>query len=585
MPFCNRVDRGSKFAPARKSADFYKVIHYKKLIELLKGAKQMDVNKTTCAASDHGFAWKSIDWKKCEREVKKLQERIVKAGKEGRHGKVKSLQWTLTHSFSAKAVAVKRVTTNEGKKTPGVDGVLWTTGKAKYEAILDLKRKGYKPQPLRRVFIKKANGKLRPLGIPTMKDRAMQALYLLALEPIAEVMADAHSYGFRKERCCQDAIQQCHTVLSHGYSPKWILEGDIKGCFDHISHEWLLNHIPMDKDILKKWLKCGVVFKGELYKTEEGTMQGGIISPTLANMALDGIQPMLAKKYHRYTRNGKQYSPMVNLVRYADDFIITSAERDVLEKEIKPMLVTFLAERGLELSEEKTLITHIDDGFDFLGFNIRKYNNVLLTKPSKKCVKKFLDSIRYTIESSKSCRQETMIRLLNPKITGWANYYKCGVSSQTFQRVDDQIYRKLWQWAKRRHPKKGKKWVLNRYFHSYKGRNWRFLVVLNKNNRDDVFPLKLAFETKIVRHRKIKSEANPFDAEWKDYFEERMTYKMTQSLKGRKSLLYLWNKQNRICPLCGEKITAEIQWNVREKIVDGKNVKYLVHDKCYKQNR
>ena len=585
MPFGNRVDRGSKFALTRKSADFYKVIHYKKLIELLKGAKQMNVNKTTCAASDYEFAWKSIDWKKCEREVKKLQERIVKARKEGRHGKVKSLQWTLTHSFSAKAIAVKRVTTNEGKKTPGVDGVLWTTGKAKYEAILDLKRKGYKPQPLRRVFIKKANGKLRPLGIPTMKDRAMQALYLLALEPIAEVMADAHSYGFRKERCCQDAIEQCHTVLSHGYSPRWILEGDIKGCFDHISHDWLLNNIPMDKDILRKWLKCGVIFKGELYKTEEGTMQGGIISPTLANMALDGIQPMLAKKYYRCTRNGKQYSPMVNLVRYADDFIITSAERDVLEKEIKPMLVTFLAERGLELSEEKTLITHIDDGFDFLGFNVRKYNNVLLIKPSKKCVKKFLDSIRYTIESNKSCTQETMIRLLNPKIMGWANYYKSGVSSEVFQRVDDQIYRKLWQWAKRRHPKKSKKWVLNRYFHPYKGRNWRFLVVLNKNNKDDVFPLKLAFETKIVRHKKIKSEANPFDVEWKDYFEERMTYKMTQSLKGRKSLLYLWNRQNRICPLCGEKITAEIQWNVREKIIDGNCIRYLVHDKCYKQNR
>ena len=314
-------------------------------------------------------------------------------------------------------------------------------------------------------------------------------------------------------------------------------------------------------------------------------MQGGIISPTLANMVLDGIQPMLAKKYYRHTRNGKQYSPMVNLVRYADDFIITSAERDVLEKEIKPRLVTFLAERGLELSEEKTLITHIDDGFDFLGFNVRKYNNVLLIKPSKKCVKKFLDSIRYTIESNKSCTQETMIRLLNPKITGWANYYKSGVSSEIFQRVDDQIYRKLWQWAKRRHPKKSKKWVLNRYFHSYKGRNWRFLVVLNKNNKEDVFPLKLAFETKIVRHKKIKSEANPFDAEWKDYFEERMTYKMTQSLKGRKSLLYLWNKQNRVCPLCGEKITAEIQWNVREKVIDGNCVKYLVHDKCYKQNR
>lgn len=436
----------------------------------------MNVNQTTCAAADHDFAWKSTDWKKCEVQVKKLQERIVKARKEGRHGKVQSLQWTLTHSFAAKAIAVKRVTTNEGKKTPGVDGVLWSTDKAKYEAVLDLKRNGYKPQPLRRVFIKKANGKLRPLGIPTMKDRAMQALYLLALEPLAEMTADPHSYGFRKERCCQDAIQQCHTVLSHGYSPQWVLEGDIKGCFDHISHEWLLANIPTDEKVLKKWLKCGVIFKGELYRTEEGTMQGGIISPTLANMTLDGIQPILAQKYRRYSKGGKLYSPMVNLVRYADDFIITSAEKEVLEREIKPMLVEFLAERGLELSEEKTVITHIDDGFAFLGFNIRKFKGVLLTQPSKKCVKKLLDGIRYTIDSNKSCRQETLIRLLNPKITGWANYYRCGASSKTFQRVDDQIFRKLWQWAKRRHPKKGKRWIANKYFHFYKTRRWRFLV-------------------------------------------------------------------------------------------------------------
>lgn len=539
----------------------------------------MNVNQTTCAATDHEFAWKSIDWKKCEAQVKKLQERIVKARKEGRHGKVQALQWTLTHSFAAKAIAVKRVTTNEGKKTSGVDGVLWSTDKAKYVAVLDLKRNGYKPQPLRRVFIKKANGKLRPLGIPTMKDRAMQALYLMALEPLAEMTADAHSYGFRKERCCQDAIQQCHTVLSHGYSPQWILEGDIKGCFDHISHDWLLANIPTDKVILKKWLKCGVIFKGELFKTEEGTMQGGIISPTLANMTLDGIQPILAQKYKRICRKGKHYSPMVNLVRYADDFIITSAEKEVLEREIKPMLVEFLAERGLELSEEKTVITHIGDGFDFLGFNIRKFKGVLLTQPSKKCVKKFLDGIRYTIDSNKSCKQETLIRLLNPKITGWANYYRCGASSKTFQRVDDQIFRKLWQWAKRRHPKKGKPWVLKKYFHHYKNRNWRFLVVLNKNGKEDIFPLKLAFETKIMRHKKIVSEANPFDREWKEYFEERMTYKMLMSLKGRKSLLYMWNKQERKCPICGQEITAETQWNVREKKVSGQTVRYLVHDK------
>lgn len=545
----------------------------------------MNVNQTTCAATDQDFAWNAIDWKKCEAEVKKLQERIVKARKDGRHGKVKSLQWTLTHSFAAKAISVKRVTTNDGKKTPGVDGILWSTDKAKYEAVLDLKRNGYKPQPLRRVFIKKANGKLRPLGIPTMKDRAMQALYLLALEPLAEMTADPHSYGFRKERCCQDAIQQCHTVLSHGYSPKWVLEGDIKGCFDHISHDWLLANIPTDTRMLRKWLKCGVIFKGELFKTEEGTMQGGIISPTLANMALDGIQPILALNYKRTCRKGRHYSPMVNLVRYADDFIITSAEKDVLEREIKPMLISFLAERGLELSEEKTVITHIDEGFDFLGFNIKKFNGVLLTQPSKKCVKKFLDVIRYTIDSNKSCTQETLIRLLNPKITGWTNYYRCGVSSKTFQRIDDQIFRKLWQWVKRRHPKKGKRWIANKYYHFYKTRRWRFLVELDKNGKKDIFPLKLAFETKIIRHKKIKSETNPFDVEWKEYLEERMTYKMLLSLKGRNSLLYMWNKQERKCPLCGQPITAETQWNVREQKENGRIVRYLVHDKCYKENR
>jgi len=543
----------------------------------------MNVIKT-CATADPSLAWQSIDWIKCETQVKKLQERIVKARKEGRHGKVKSLQWTLTHSFAAKAIAVKRVTTNDGKKTPGVDGTLWSTDKTKYEAIHELRRNGYKPKPLRRVFIKKSNGKLRPLGIPTMKDRAMQALYLLSLEPLAEITADPHSYGFRKERCCQDAIQQCHTILCRGNSPKWVLEGDIKGCFDHISHEWLLKNIPMDVRILKKWLKCGVIFKGELFKTEEGTMQGGIISPTLANMTLDGMSDLLATKNKRVCRKNEKYSPMVNMVRYADDFIITGRNKETLE-EIKPMVIDFLAERGLELSEEKTLITHIDDGFDFLGFNIKKFKGVLLTQPSKKSVKKFLDGIRHVIDSNKSCKQETLIRLLNPKITGWANYYRCGASSRTFQKVDNQIFLKLWQWAKRRHPKKGKRWIASKYFHFYKTRSWTFLVKLNKNGKEDIFPIKRAFDTKIIRHVKIKGDANPFDVEWKSYFEERMTYKMLLSLKGRRSLLYIWNKQDRICPLCGQEINSEIQWNVRENIENGKTVRYLVHDKCYKQYR
>ena len=266
----------------------------------------MNENKTSCAPADNQQTlWDRIDWTKAELAVRKLQARIVKAQKEGRYNKVKALQWTLTHSFYAKALAVKRVTSNGGGNTPGVDMETWEKPEAKTQAISELKRRGYQPKPLRRVHIKKSNGKLRPLGIPTMKDRAMQALYLMALEPVSETTADSRSYGFRKERRCMDAVMQCHNILRKGYSPEWILEGDIKGCFDHISHEWLLANIPMDKAILRKWLKCGYIFNKQMFPTEEGTPQGGIISPTLANMTLDGLQKVLAEEFKQRIANNE----------------------------------------------------------------------------------------------------------------------------------------------------------------------------------------------------------------------------------------------------------------------------------------
>ncbi|MFT3945606.1 MAG: group II intron reverse transcriptase/maturase [Agriterribacter sp.] len=545
----------------------------------------MNEIKTSCAPADNQQpSWLSIDWVRCELAVRKLQARIVKAQKEGRYGKVKALQWTLTHSFQAKALAVKRVTSNSGSKTAGVDLVTWENPKTKFRAIGTLKRRDYKPKPLRRIHIKKSNGKLRPLGIPTMTDRAMQALYLMALEPLAETTADTRSYGFRKGRCTMDAVLQCHNVLRKGYSPEWILEGDIKGCFDYISHEWLLNNIPMDKVMLKKWLNCGYVFNRQLFPTEDGTPQGGIISPTLANMALDGLQKVLADKYKRRRINGKAYSPMVNMVRYADDFIITSENKEVLETEIRPLVAEFLAERGLTLSEEKTVITNINDGFDFLGFNIRKFNKQILTKPSKKSQLNFLKKVRMTIKSNKACQQESLIRLLNPMITGWGNYYRHGATRDAFHWADHQIFNALWQWAKRRHSNKGKRWISDKYWHVIRGKRWEFASQFKKRDgSEDSLTLKKLSNIHFTQYTQIKGDANPFDTEYDKYFDQRETQKMLVTLKGRNSLLHLWKKQERKCPVCNTLIDRVLPWNVTEKVINGRIQRSLVHDKCYKQ--
>jgi RNA-directed DNA polymerase len=526
------------------------------------------MNAATLACAPPGVTWNGISWADVQHQVRRLQARIVKATQAGRHNKVKALQWLLTHSFSGKALAVKRVTENKGKNTPGVDKVTWKTPAAKINAIASMKRRGYSPLPLRRVLIPKKNGKTRPLGIPVMKCRAMQALYLLALEPMAETTADLNSYGFRPERSTADAGKQCFNSLAQKASAEWVLEADIKGCFDNISHDWMIANIPMDKAILKKWLKAGFVYQNELFPTESGTPQGGIISPALANMTLDGLESRLTEKFPNAKRTGRK----MNMVRYADDFIITGNSKEWLEHEVKPAVVEFLAERGLVLSPEKTKITHIREGFDFLGWNIRKYNGILLMKPSKANVKAHLDKIREVIIGNKTAKQANLIRLLNPVLRGWANYHSHVVAKKTFGKVDTYVWSMLWQWAARRHPKKGDRWVKKKYFKSRGTRTWVFAATEEKEDgtQKDIILLKEQ-DTLIVRHIKIKADANPHDPQWEPYFESRWCKKMLNSARGRAKLYRVWLRQDGMCPTCQEPITKGIPWDVRHivKRADG----------------
>lgn len=541
-----------------------------------------------CATSHEEVGWHAINWQKANQNVRQLQARIVKATQEGRWGKVKVLQHLLTHSFSGKALAVRRVTENQGKNTPGVNGEIWDTPTKKATALCNLKQRGYKPLPLKRVYIPKSNGKKRPLGIPTMKDRAMQALYLLALEPIAETKADPNSYGFRLRRSTADAIEQCFKTLACKRMAEWILEGDIKACFDRISHDWLLANIPTEKTILKKWLKAGFMEQGVLHPTDEGTPQGGIISPVLANMALDGLEKGLIAQFHTTPKTRAQNK--VNFARYADDFIITGSSRELLESEVLPFVQAFMKDRGLELSLEKTRITHIEDGFDFLGQNVRKYNGVLLIKPSKKSIKALLGKIREVIKANKTATAGNLILQLNPIIKGWANYHQHVCSKRTFSSIDHAIFKALWQWAVRRHGNKGLRWIKDKYFKVVGRQKWVFTGEFRSDGgKPKIIRLASAARTPIRRHVKIRGDANPYDTTWEMYFEHRLGVKMENNLRGRYKLLNLWQSQNGICPVCEQKITEITGWHSHHIVwqskggSDNAENQVLVHPNCHMQ--
>ena len=540
------------------------------------------------AVSRNEVDWHAINWQKAHTIVRRLQARIVKATQVSRWGKVRALQRLLTHSFSAKVVAVKRVTENQGKRTPGVDGVIWETPEKKAQAVSTLRQHGYRTQPLRRVYIAKSGGRgTRPLSIPCMTDRAMQALYLLALDPVAETLADLNSYGFRLERSTADAINQCHRVLSQRSSAQWILEGDIRSCFDSFSHDWLLAHIPMDQAIFRKWLNAGFMDKHVFYPTEAGVPQGGVASPVIMNLALNGLERYIKDAVPK-AQGGIQTK--VHVIRFADDFIATGHSKAFLEDEVQPLVEQFLAERGLALSHEKTRVTHIEDGFDFLGIQVRKYRGKLLTTPAKKNVHAFLDTIRGIVKGHKQAITGNLIMQLNPIIRGWAQYHQYGASKRTFTTVDHQIFTLLWQWARRRHPHKSHHWIRDKYFRSEGENNWVFFGhVRGSNGTPRDVRLFRASSVPIRRHTKIKGEANPYDPQWEPYFEARQGVRMAHNLKGRRQLLRLWKEQNGRCAVCHQRMTQLSGWHSHHIVwrthggPDHSENRVLLHPNCHAQ--
>lgn len=485
------------------------------------------------APPDAAEAWKSIDWAQAAAAVRRLQVRIAKAAREERWWAVKSLQRLLSRSQAAKRLAVRRTTTNRGRWTPGVDGVIWSTPQQKGEAVQQLRRRGYRPQPLRRVYIPKRNGKMRPLSIPTMFDRAMQALYKLGLEAVAEVRADPNSYGFRKYRGAADAIQQCFKALAKRASARWVLEGDIRACFDGISHSWLLANIPMDRLVLRKWLKAGYVEGTDLYPTQAGTPQGGIISPTLANMTLDGLEA--AARHAVPGRIAGTRRSKVNVIRYADDFVITGDSKELLEERVRPAVAAFLAERGLELSDEKTRITRIEDGVNFLSQTLRKLGRKLLIRPTQEAVRAIRRTLAETLRRYRGLAASAMVQKVNSQLRGWAYYHRHVASADTFVALDKWLFRALRKWTKRRHPNKGPRWRWKTYW-SLGDRGW-FAVLVKTKRGQRLHRLIRTTSISIVRHIKVLGEANPFDPKYDGYFAERKAGKKRYPARGSQAEL------------------------------------------------
>lgn len=506
--------------------------------------------------------WTNINWSKVEKTIENLQYRITRAAELGQHRKVRSLQQLLTkNSFSAKLKAVRIVAQdNSKKKTPGIDGQMWITSQDKHQAALELRKKSH-TKPLKRVYIPKANGSQRPLKILCMNDRACQALWNMALLPIVKAKSDPHSYGFRPYRGCWDANAQIRYLLDKHRSTEWVLDAVIEKCFDKINHDWLLKHTPMETKVLKSWLKTEY-FKNnspELFFTEEGTLQGGVISPTLANLTLNELENYLKTTFklgNFFRKTGSNNQPIVtciNVVRYADDFIVTGRSKRQLER-VKKAINEFLAPRGLRINEKKTAIRHISEGFDFLGWTFRKYpNGALLCTISKKSIAKHRKEIKYLTKTIHD--PIVLISKLNLKIRGWMNYHHCTNGLwDVWGFMNKYVYERLMKWGLRRHSNKTSKWVFNKYW-KHINKRWTFTTAGSDGKIYKLSHYNLR-QKKILS--RISSTTNVFALKTKVKIRQMQLIK-SNNLSGKKALL--WKKQHGICPGCNQTMD-QIQSNI-----------------------
>lgn len=460
--------------------------------------------------------WELLPWQSIEKSITKLRRRIFRATREQKWNVVRSLMKLMIRSYCNLLISVRRVTQkNKGKKTAGVDGEVALTPKARMALVRSMgKYTIWKAKPTRRIYIPKAGkpGQERPLGIPVIRNRVSQAMIKNALEPCWEAQFESNSYGFRPGRSIHDAIQHCWLLLNGNTRRPWILDADIKGAFDNLSHDHIIKAIgPVPgHELIRQWLKAGFVEAEIFQATESGTPQGGIISPCLLNVALNGLQQTLGPAY--------------GYVRYADDLIVCANTREQIEA-AQMIIKEWLKVRGLALHPEKTRITHIEEGFNFLSFNVKRYNGKCLVKPQKEKVLLFLSELRLWLKQHKQACAENVIRHFNQIIRGWSNHYKHAVSKNTFTYVSSEIWKMLWMWCLRRHPERGKKWVKRNYFGWRENNNWVFFA---KTSVEVLYLFDIS-SVKIKRHVKVRADASPDDPTLREYWYDRQVGRTRRS--------------------------------------------------------